>query len=154
MKDDLNAGSLYFRQGKVEFKNVFFSYTNGWVVVDICETLNDFQLKRHWTCIYTILLLHSTEILRDISFTVLPGQTVALVCLENLVIGFLNYSFKRNLICLVPNNCTGGTIRLWEKHHHSTHLPVLWRSWRLHYHRWPGYIKSKCLLTLLSCIIS
>ncbi|XP_056882372.1 ATP-binding cassette sub-family B member 6 isoform X1 [Takifugu flavidus] len=49
VKDDINAGSLYFKQGKVEFKNVFFSYTSG------------------------------KEILRDISFTVLPGQTVALV---------------------------------------------------------------------------
>ncbi|CAG06690.1 unnamed protein product, partial [Tetraodon nigroviridis] len=49
VKDDINAGNLYFRQGKLEFKNVFFSYTSG------------------------------KEILKDISFTVLPGQTVVLV---------------------------------------------------------------------------
>lgn len=49
VKDDVNAGSLYYRQGKVEFENVFFSYTQG------------------------------KEILKDVSFTVLPGQTVALV---------------------------------------------------------------------------
>ncbi|TDG96208.1 hypothetical protein EPR50_G00237600 [Perca flavescens] len=49
VKDDVNAGSLLFKQGKVEFENVYFSYTNG------------------------------KEILRDVSFTALPGQTVALV---------------------------------------------------------------------------
>lgn len=49
VKDEVNAGNLYFRQGKVEFENVFFSYTQG------------------------------KEILKDVSFTVLPGQTVALV---------------------------------------------------------------------------
>ncbi|XP_030011624.1 ATP-binding cassette sub-family B member 6 [Sphaeramia orbicularis] len=49
VKDEVNAGSLLYKQGKVEFENVYFSYTNG------------------------------KEILRDVSFTVLPGQTVALV---------------------------------------------------------------------------
>ncbi|XP_077061488.1 ATP-binding cassette sub-family B member 6 [Siphateles boraxobius] len=49
VKDDVNAGSLYYRQGKVDFENVFFSYMQG------------------------------KEILKDVSFTVLPGQTVALV---------------------------------------------------------------------------
>ncbi|XP_056319073.1 ATP-binding cassette sub-family B member 6 isoform X2 [Danio aesculapii] len=49
VKDEVNAGNLYYRQGKVEFENVFFSYTQG------------------------------KEILKDVSFTVLPGQTVALV---------------------------------------------------------------------------
>uniref|UniRef100_A0A8C2GYW7 ATP-binding cassette sub-family B member 6 n=1 Tax=Cyprinus carpio TaxID=7962 RepID=A0A8C2GYW7_CYPCA len=49
VKDDVNAGSLDYRQGKVEFENVFFSYMQG------------------------------KEILKDVSFTVLPGQTVALV---------------------------------------------------------------------------
>ncbi|XP_013874023.1 ATP-binding cassette sub-family B member 6 [Austrofundulus limnaeus] len=49
VKDKVNAGNLLFRQGKIEFENVCFSYTNG------------------------------KEILRDVSFTVLPGQTVALV---------------------------------------------------------------------------
>ncbi|XP_071779898.2 ATP-binding cassette sub-family B member 6 [Centroberyx gerrardi] len=49
VKDELNAGNLVYRLGKVEFENVYFSYTNG------------------------------KEILRDVSFTVLPGQTVALV---------------------------------------------------------------------------
>uniref|UniRef100_A0A3Q3SYT0 ATP-binding cassette sub-family B member 6 n=1 Tax=Mastacembelus armatus TaxID=205130 RepID=A0A3Q3SYT0_9TELE len=49
VKDEVNAGSLLYKQGKVEFENVYFSYTNGF------------------------------EILKDVSFTVLPGQTVALV---------------------------------------------------------------------------
>ncbi|XP_049919453.1 ATP-binding cassette sub-family B member 6 [Epinephelus moara] len=49
VKDEVNAGSLLYREGKVEFENVYFSYTNG------------------------------KEILKDVSFTVLPGQTVALV---------------------------------------------------------------------------
>ncbi|XP_056157121.1 ATP-binding cassette sub-family B member 6 [Lampris incognitus] len=49
VQDDVNAGNLLYKQGKVEFENVYFSYTNG------------------------------KEILRDVSFTVLPGQTVALV---------------------------------------------------------------------------
>uniref|UniRef100_A0A3Q4H1L5 ATP binding cassette subfamily B member 6 (LAN blood group) a n=1 Tax=Neolamprologus brichardi TaxID=32507 RepID=A0A3Q4H1L5_NEOBR len=49
VKDEVNAGSLLFKLGKVEFENVYFSYING------------------------------KEILRDVSFTVLPGQTVALV---------------------------------------------------------------------------
>ncbi|XP_031148146.1 ATP-binding cassette, sub-family B (MDR/TAP), member 6a [Sander lucioperca] len=49
VKDEVNAGSLLFTQGKVEFENVYFSYTNG------------------------------KEILRDVSFTALPGQTIALV---------------------------------------------------------------------------
>ncbi|XP_029305258.1 LOW QUALITY PROTEIN: ATP-binding cassette sub-family B member 6 [Cottoperca gobio] len=49
VKDEVNAGSLVYKVGKVEFENVYFSYING------------------------------KEILRDVSFTVLPGQTVALV---------------------------------------------------------------------------
>uniref|UniRef100_A0A673L019 ATP-binding cassette sub-family B member 6 n=1 Tax=Sinocyclocheilus rhinocerous TaxID=307959 RepID=A0A673L019_9TELE len=49
VKDDVNAGNLDYRQGQVEFENVFFSYMQG------------------------------KEILKDVSFTVLPGQTVALV---------------------------------------------------------------------------
>ncbi|KAM6894107.1 ATP-binding cassette sub-family B member 6 [Xenentodon cancila] len=49
VKDEVNAGNLLYKLGKVEFDHVYFSYTNG------------------------------KEILRDVSFTVLPGQTVALV---------------------------------------------------------------------------
>ncbi|XP_041822059.1 ATP-binding cassette, sub-family B (MDR/TAP), member 6a [Chelmon rostratus] len=49
VKDELNAGNLHFKQGKVVFENVYFSYTDG------------------------------KEILKDVSFTVHPGQTVALV---------------------------------------------------------------------------
>ncbi|XP_041835075.1 ATP-binding cassette, sub-family B (MDR/TAP), member 6a [Melanotaenia boesemani] len=49
VKDEVNAGNLLYKLGKVEFENVYFSYLNG------------------------------KEILRDVSFTVLPGQTVALV---------------------------------------------------------------------------
>ncbi|XP_030635947.1 ATP-binding cassette sub-family B member 6 isoform X2 [Chanos chanos] len=49
VKDDVNAGNLLYKLGKVEFENVHFSYTDG------------------------------KEILRDVSFTVMPGQTVALV---------------------------------------------------------------------------
>lgn len=29
VKDEVNAGSLVYKLGKVEFKNVYFSYTNG-----------------------------------------------------------------------------------------------------------------------------
>ncbi|XP_062383415.1 ATP-binding cassette sub-family B member 6 [Sardina pilchardus] len=47
--DDVNAGNLLYKLGKVEFENVHFSYVDG------------------------------KEILKDVSFTVLPGQTVALV---------------------------------------------------------------------------
>ncbi|AWO95759.1 putative ATP-binding cassette sub-family B member 6 mitochondrial [Scophthalmus maximus] len=49
VKDAENAGDLLYEQGKVEFENVYFSYTDG------------------------------KEILKDVSFTVPPGQTVALV---------------------------------------------------------------------------
>lgn len=49
VKDEVNAVNLIFQQGKVEFENVYFSYISG------------------------------KEILQDVSFTVLPGQTVALV---------------------------------------------------------------------------
>ncbi|KAK2880338.1 ATP-binding cassette sub-family B member 6 isoform X1 [Channa argus] len=49
VKDEVNAGSLLYKLGKVEFENVYFSYTNGKVI------------------------------LQDVSFSVLPGQTVALV---------------------------------------------------------------------------
>lgn len=49
VKDEVNAGSLNFQSGKVEFENVYFSYSSG------------------------------KEILKDVSFTVLPGQTMALV---------------------------------------------------------------------------
>ncbi|XP_068165594.1 ATP-binding cassette sub-family B member 6-like [Antennarius striatus] len=49
VEDEVNAGNLVLKQGKVEFDHVNFSYING------------------------------REILRDVSFTVLPGQTVALV---------------------------------------------------------------------------
>ncbi|XP_039612390.1 ATP-binding cassette, sub-family B (MDR/TAP), member 6a [Polypterus senegalus] len=49
VKDDPDAGNLLFKLGKVEFENVHFSYVNG------------------------------KEILKDVSFTVMPGQTVAFV---------------------------------------------------------------------------
>lgn len=49
VKDEVNAGNLNFQRGKVEFENVYFSYSSG------------------------------KEILKDVSFTVQPGQTVALV---------------------------------------------------------------------------
>ncbi|XP_053554134.1 ATP-binding cassette sub-family B member 6 [Bombina bombina] len=49
VKDKLNAPEMRFRSGKIEFENVHFSYMDG------------------------------KEILRDVSFTVMPGQTVALV---------------------------------------------------------------------------
>uniref|UniRef100_A0A8C3A4H7 ATP binding cassette subfamily B member 6 (LAN blood group) a n=1 Tax=Cyclopterus lumpus TaxID=8103 RepID=A0A8C3A4H7_CYCLU len=49
VKDEVNAGSLQYKRGTVEFENVYFSYVNG------------------------------SEILTDVSFTVLPGHTCALV---------------------------------------------------------------------------
>ncbi|KAM9766523.1 ATP-binding cassette sub-family B member 6 isoform 1-T3 [Menidia menidia] len=49
VKDEVNAGNLLYKLGRVEFENVYFSYTNG------------------------------KEILKDVSFTVFPGQSVALV---------------------------------------------------------------------------
>ncbi|KAM4698649.1 ATP-binding cassette sub-family B member 6 [Rhinophrynus dorsalis] len=49
VKDVVNAPPLRFRTGKIEFENVHFSYMDG------------------------------KEILRDVSFTVMPGQNVALV---------------------------------------------------------------------------
>ncbi|KAM4602266.1 ATP-binding cassette sub-family B member 6 isoform 2-T2 [Polymixia lowei] len=49
VQDHVDAGNLLYQMGKVEFENVYFSYTNG------------------------------KEILTDVSFTVHPGQTVALV---------------------------------------------------------------------------
>ncbi|KAK3530568.1 hypothetical protein QTP86_027931 [Hemibagrus guttatus] len=49
VKDDVNAGILHYKQGKIEFENVSFSYVEG------------------------------KEILKDVSFAVQPGQTVALV---------------------------------------------------------------------------
>ncbi|XP_019963606.2 ATP-binding cassette sub-family B member 6 [Paralichthys olivaceus] len=49
VKDEVNAGNLVYELGKVEFEHVHFSYING------------------------------KAILNDVSFTVLPGQTVALV---------------------------------------------------------------------------
>ncbi|CAI9535415.1 unnamed protein product, partial [Staurois parvus] len=45
----MHCEALWFRHGKIEFENIHFSYTDG------------------------------REILRDVSFTVMPGQTVALV---------------------------------------------------------------------------
>ncbi|KAK2849902.1 hypothetical protein Q7C36_008685 [Tachysurus vachellii] len=49
VKDDINAGDLLCIEGRVDFQNVCFRYTAG------------------------------KEILRNVSFTVMPGQTVALV---------------------------------------------------------------------------
>ncbi|XP_030642528.1 ATP-binding cassette sub-family B member 6, mitochondrial [Chanos chanos] len=49
VKDDVNAGDLVFSEGRVDFQNVNFSYIEG------------------------------KDILKDVSFTVMPGQTVALV---------------------------------------------------------------------------
>uniref|UniRef100_A0A8C2HRH8 ATP-binding cassette sub-family B member 6 n=1 Tax=Cyprinus carpio TaxID=7962 RepID=A0A8C2HRH8_CYPCA len=49
VKDDVNAADLLFTEGRVDFQNVCFSYTAG------------------------------KEILSEVSFTVMPGQTVALV---------------------------------------------------------------------------
>ncbi|XP_074857681.1 ATP-binding cassette sub-family B member 6 isoform X2 [Carettochelys insculpta] len=49
VKDEVNAGALHFRSGLIEFENVHFSYVDG------------------------------REILQDVSFSVMPGQTLALV---------------------------------------------------------------------------
>ncbi|KAM8933378.1 ATP-binding cassette sub-family B member 6 [Pelodytes ibericus] len=49
VKDVVNAPEMRFRTGKIEFENVHFSYVDG------------------------------KDILQDVSFTVMPGQTVALV---------------------------------------------------------------------------
>nr|XP_040043422.1 ATP-binding cassette, sub-family B (MDR/TAP), member 6a [Gasterosteus aculeatus aculeatus] len=49
VKDEVNAGSLQYKKGMVEFKNVYFNYVDG------------------------------KQILKDVSFTVLPGQTCAVV---------------------------------------------------------------------------
>ncbi|XP_061654801.1 ATP-binding cassette sub-family B member 6 isoform X1 [Phyllopteryx taeniolatus] len=49
VRDAVNAVNFRYKLGKIEFENVYFSYTNG------------------------------KEVLKDVSFTVLPGQTVALV---------------------------------------------------------------------------
>ncbi|XP_065416520.1 ATP-binding cassette sub-family B member 6 isoform X1 [Chrysemys picta bellii] len=49
VKDEVNAGDLRFRSGRIEFENVHFSYMDG------------------------------REILQDVSFSVMPGQTLALV---------------------------------------------------------------------------
>lgn len=31
VKDEVNAGNLLYKKGKIEFRNVYFSYTNGLV---------------------------------------------------------------------------------------------------------------------------
>nr|XP_048724653.1 ATP-binding cassette sub-family B member 6 isoform X2 [Caretta caretta] len=49
VKDEVNAGDLRFCSGRIEFENVHFSYMDG------------------------------REILQDVSFSVMPGQTLALV---------------------------------------------------------------------------
>ncbi|XP_037252165.1 ATP-binding cassette sub-family B member 6 isoform X2 [Falco biarmicus] len=49
VKDAVNAGDLHLEAGRIEFENVHFSYVDG------------------------------KEILQDVSFTVMPGQTLALV---------------------------------------------------------------------------
>ncbi|XP_075789032.1 ATP-binding cassette sub-family B member 6 isoform X4 [Pelodiscus sinensis] len=49
VKDEVNAGDLRFHSGRIEFENVHFSYVDG------------------------------REILQDVSFSVMPGQTLALV---------------------------------------------------------------------------
>ncbi|XP_061745897.1 ATP-binding cassette sub-family B member 6 [Nerophis ophidion] len=49
VRDDLNAVNFLYKTGKIEFENVYFRYTDG------------------------------KEVLKDVSFSVLPGQTVALV---------------------------------------------------------------------------
>ncbi|XP_067426190.1 ATP-binding cassette sub-family B member 6 [Emydura macquarii macquarii] len=49
VKDEVNARDLLFRSGRIEFENVHFSYVDG------------------------------REILQDVSFSVMPGQTLALV---------------------------------------------------------------------------
>ncbi|KAI2668783.1 ATP-binding cassette sub-family B member 6 [Labeo rohita] len=77
VKDEVNAGNLNYRQGKVEFENVFFSYTQG------------------------------KEILKDVSFTVLPGQTVALggcVKIDGQDISKVKQSSLRAHIGVVPQD--------------------------------------------------
>ncbi|CAI5638043.1 unnamed protein product [Oreochromis niloticus] len=77
VKDEVNAGSLLFKLGKVEFENVYFSYTNG------------------------------KEILRDVSFTVLPGQTVALggcIRIDGQDISKVKQTSLRSHIGVVPQD--------------------------------------------------
>lgn len=80
VKDEVNAGSLLYKKGKIEFKNVYFSYTNGLV--------QHFALWFWFEFFFLFLNSYSNicfsdftrkEILKNVSFTVLPGQTVALV---------------------------------------------------------------------------
>ncbi|KAG8432250.1 hypothetical protein GDO86_016768 [Hymenochirus boettgeri] len=76
VKDEVNAPALMFRSGQIEFENVHFSYLDG------------------------------KEILKDISFTVMPGQSVALVGPSG--------SGKSTIIRLLFRfyDINGGTIRI------------------------------------------
>lgn len=80
VKDEVNAGNLVYRHGKVEFENVFFSYRDGFVLILFSKKLKELLMK---DLLSLPICFCSKEILKDVSFTVLPGQTVALVSKMN-----------------------------------------------------------------------
>lgn len=103
-----------------------------------------FLIKPRWRRInFVVYVFHRKVILDDVSFTVLPGQTVALVSPEQLKLlkdVAAYFPIHRYCMCSIVDgavlyimmqyimSCSispGGAIGLWEEHHHSTHLPLL-----------------------------
>lgn len=80
----VNASDLRLEAGQIEFENVHFSYVDGYRVLG---TGWDKSAVGPWTAMWGhgVALSPSPspsfrkEILQDVSFSVMPGQTLALV---------------------------------------------------------------------------
>lgn len=89
VKDNPGAQDLVLKEGTIEFQNVSFSYRP------------------------------EKPILKDVSFTVLPGKTLAIVRILNVLTWFGLRIFILNSIV------QGRSIRRGEINHHTASVPLL-----------------------------
>lgn len=88
----MNAGNLLYKNGRIEFKNVYFSYTNG--LVQPSTKLFWFDFPSLFKILFKYLFdFNRKEILKGVSFTVLPGQTVALVSVNLCSFHYMSSSY-------------------------------------------------------------
>lgn len=112
VKDNPGAQDLVLKEGTIEFQNVSFSYRP------------------------------DKAILKDVSFTVLPGKTLAIVSVWRVLLGFIPL-----LLLLFQCYRQGRRIGWGKINHHTTSVPLLWCTrWR-NSSRWARHSRCEAIFS-------